>query len=295
MKHVSTSLFLLGVLLLGFGLAGCKIADLREDTSLEEVATITDEDAQKARALLDSMLAAHGGLKAYHDLGTARLVLRDTWPGWGPRTFVMPWKQSGQQMELLVQLGTENSRMTVLDGPARGRVVGIQNWATYHLDAAGEPVFEADEDTWFWLPTMHYFFEAAFRIGEAQITGYAGERTYGGTTYQGVFLTWGELEPNMEVDQYIAWVDPQTSRLGMLEYTVRDFYRFITGTAVYSDYREHDGVIFPGKITIYSGDVEDESVLHVLDVERIEPGVVSTDVLVPRPSLSLTKQDQGAR
>lgn len=276
-------------------MTGCRIADLRDDTALEDVKTIDDTSRQKAAKLLDAMLAAHGGKTAYDAHDTARVVMTDTWPSWLERTFVMPWDDSGQRLELLLDLGTENSRVTLLDGADQGRVVGIQNWATYHIKGHDEITFEADEDTWFWLPTMHYFFEAAFRIGEAQIMGYAGERTYKGKTYQGVFLTWSTAEPTMAVDQYVAWVDPDTSRLAMLEYTVRDFYRFVTGTAVYTDYTEHEGTVFPGKITIYSGDVDDDSVLHILDVEEVEPGVVDKKVLIPDPSISLGKHDKGAR
>lgn len=287
MKHLLTTLFMCAFLMIS---TGCGFRDLREGTLLEEHHTLSPESQARGAFILDSMRGAHGSIASH---STARIVMSDTWFSWIKRRLFTPWKSNTQRLELLVELGTSNSRMTLLSGPDQAQITGIQNWATYHVNYDKETVFEAREETWFWLPTMHYFVEAAFRISEAEYVGYAGQMIHEGRTLQGVFLTWGSPQPSHSADQYIAWVDVETSRLSILEYTVRDIHKSVKSTAVYSNYSRHDDVIFPGKITIYNGDIKDNDTLHTFDVHTIQLDPVSPKALTPEPSIHYKKTDRG--
>lgn len=280
-------------------LAGCGLADLREDTLLDEATRIEQDSEQKGRRVLATMFEAHGGA-TFDRLETVCAEIEDTWPSWMMRAFVVPWEKDPQTFRLCMQPGKDNSQLTFLDGPRQGEVWGIQNWATYTLDEASQkPHFEANEDIWFWLPTVQYFTEAAFRLHEAQYVGYAGERTYEGRLYDGVFLTWESVVPSKRMDQYVAWVERETGRLGLLEYTVRDMFRFVTGTAVYTDYASYglaggEGVLmYPGLVTIHSGDVEDGDILHVMRIASIALDAIDEAMLLPEPTRRANKSSKG--
>ena len=270
------------------GLGGCT-ADLRKDTALEGVASIEASREDAGRALLAAMRAQHGG-ERFDGLSSVCVEMTDRWPFSKERAFAMPWDESVQQLSFCMQPARDNSRMTIKGED--GEVVGIQNWMTYHLHG-DEVVFEKDKDTWFWLPTMQYFIEAAFRLQEAQFVGTVGEREFEGKVYDGVFLTWQHVEPSRSMDQYIAWIERDTGRLGMLEYTVRDMFRFVTGTAVYSEYKTYDGVVYPSTITLYNGDADRGKVLHEMSLEGYTFDSMSKDELVPAPGKSARKADQG--
>lgn len=281
-------------------LCGCGLADLRQDTLLEEATHIAPPSRQKGSEILARMLETHGGKEAFDSLRTMCAEVEDTWPSWFMRKVVVPWRVDPQRFRLCMQPGRDNSQLTFLDGPDRGEVWGIQHWATYTLDTArAQPHFEGDEAIWFWLPTVQYFIEAAFRLHEAQYMGYAGEREYDGRIHDGVFLTWESVEPSRRMDQYVAWVERETGRLGLLEYTVRDMFRFVTGTAVYSRYEAHQtpngktSLTYPGLVTIHSGEVEDGDVLHVMEIEHITFDAVEEASLVPEPSRRTTKSNKG--
>lgn len=188
-----------------------------------------------------------------------------------------------------VELGRDNSRLTFPDGTAWG----IQNWVTYEVDEQGGVLFTQNKNAWFWLPTVEYFFEASFRLQEGQHVAWAGERELDGKTYDLVYVTWGSVTPNTEIDQYVAWIERDTGRLGLLEYTVRDMFKFVKGTAKYKDYAQIEGVLAPQTIEILSGGPDGE-VLHVMAFDKIDFGVdVPTGYFVPDSTKTASKHDKG--
>ena len=245
--------------------------------------------------MLEELPEAHGGLERWRSHRTARVVLRDRWPGWAMRTFAMPWPSSGARVEQTMLLGEDTSRLEFLDGELEGTVWGIQQWVTYTVPVGEQtPRFEADETIWFWLPTTQYFFEAPFRLREGQEVAWAGERTHAGQVYDLVYITWGGLGPQRDVDQYVAWIAQETGRLRYLEYTVRDMARFVTGAVHYEGYHEIDGIWVPRRIRV--APVEDpEDVLHEMIFEEVDFGVDAPEgELIPDPSRRARKSAQGA-
>lgn len=272
--------------------ASCRIVDLRHE-ALRDEGTIAADSAAKGRALLAEQAEAHGTIASFRALNTATVVMTDTWYGAANRMAVMPWPRSGQRMEQAMWLGQDTSRLTLRGGRRDGQVVGIQQWCTYAVDEAGKAQLERDKDTWFWLPTLQYFLEAPFRLLEGEHIAYGGRITSQGRVYERVFITWGQVAPTMEADQYVAWIDAETRRLARLEYTVRDFFRFVRGTALYEDYREVDGLLWPHRVVLLNGDAESTSKLHVLQVESIAFGEPSAASLVPHPQCRVSKAAKG--
>lgn len=272
---------------------GCAPRDLRPEP-LAETTTLPEDRVEKGRALLQQMLEAHGGLDAWRAHGNVRVTFQDRWPNALTRAAVMPWPESGATLQQEILIGTETSRITFMDGDWVGKVWGIQDWVTYHVEPGGEPVVEGDKDIWFWLPTTQYFFEAPFRLREGQYVAHAGTQTIHGKTYDLVYITWGSVEPSKTIDQYVAWIEQDTRRLGILQYTVRDFGKRIQGTAHYEGYKQIQGLTVPTRIRL--GDLEDkENVLHMMEFSKIEYGVsLERDTFYPAPGAKASKEDKGA-
>ena len=125
------------------------------------------------RALED----AHGGYPAWSGRSTVTVEFRDHWPGAVMRTLAMPWSASGQLMRSTMLRGADASRLEFLEGERAETAWGIQQWMTYRAGKGTEAVFEEDDTIRFWLPTLQYFFEAPFRLREADVVADAGPRT----------------------------------------------------------------------------------------------------------------------
>lgn len=275
------------LLLLVCATQACAVADIRPEP-LEASVELAPAEVERGRALLEQLPQTHGGGQAWRAHQNARLTFTDTWPGWAGRNFVMPWDENGQRMVSTIELGQDNSRLELPDGT----IWGIQNWVTYEVDEGGVS-FAQNKNAWFWLPTIEYFFEAPFRLREGQHVAWAGERELDGKTYDLIYITWGSVAPSAEIDQYVAWIERGTGRLGLLEYTVRDMFKFVTGTAKYKDYATIEGILVPQTIEILSGG-PDGQILHVMAFDKIDFGVeVPVGYFVPDRMRSAPKQNKG--
>lgn len=267
---------------------GCT-ADLRPDEMRQS--GIKESSEERGARLIERLPEAHGGLERWRNHGTARVVLRDWWPSWLMRTAAMPWFENGQLLELTTRLGSDDARIEFLEEPNEGLQWGIQNWATYTVDPDGELIFESDDTITFWVPTVTYFFEAPFRLHEADVVSWIGQEEADGTTYDKVFLSWGTAEPQDKIDQYVAWIDRETGRLGYLAYTVRDMMSNLEGFMKYTDYIEVDGIWVARTMAVVDS-TESTDGLHRMDVESVEFGVERpTSFFYPDPSRTERKHD----
>lgn len=281
MPHLSRCVALL---LLCAVSAGCGLADIRPDP-IASLSTIDEARASKGRALIAQMQQAHGGLEAWQAKGNAQVQWEDQWPSFLVRTFGMPWDEEPAQLRQTMILGRDTSRLEFLNGDDKGKAWGIQQWSTYTVGPKTLPKFEQDDDITFWLPTMQYFFEAAYRLHEGQYIAHSGTAKRGGKTYELVYITWGGVEPQERVDQYVAWIDQKTKRLAYLQFTVRDLFGFVTSAAMYDDYTSVDGLLVPTQVTIV-GDLDDPTdVVHRLVVKDAKLGVdLPPSFLMPDPT-----------
>lgn len=268
-----------------------KLSDIRPPELIAE--GVTPEREQRGRELISRLEDAHGGYATWTSQRGAKVELRDHWPGAMMRALVMPWTGSGLLMRSTMLRGTDASRLRFLEGEDAGTAWGIQNWMTYRTAGRSEPeVFEDDETIRFWLPTFQYFFEAPFRLREGGVVADAGPETVAGVTYQRVFVSWDAAEPQPAIDQYLAWIDPDTGRLEYLEYTVRDMMPGITGCMHYRDYHEVDGLWVAMTMSVVEGPGGPDD-LHRFELETVRFEDVPEELVIPRPDLTRAKYVDG--
>ncbi len=256
---------------------GCRLADLRNDLIK---AGISPEMKEKGRLILNQLQKTYRA-----DLWQKKKLLTvtyaDEWPGFFSRTMAMPWHKNRQQVRFEMVLGTDDGRIEFLEDPHKGDVWGIQHWATYKITAGNPPQFRKDKDIWFWLPTYSYFTQCAYRIAEATIVAFAGEETLNGENYEKVFATWETAEPREKIDQYMIWVNKKTGYIDLVEYTIRDMQKFMTGKLFYADYRLIDGVpvahrqsagdVYGGSDVVHQAEFTSVQFSDTFDMRRLYP------------------------
>jgi hypothetical protein len=268
------------VMLLAVGVvAALPASDLRPDALR---AGIDPAATAKGRQLLDRLAGSYGGVAAWKAKRSTEITFADQWPQALLRV-MGPW-QASNRLRLTYANGTDDARLDFLDGPNQGAAWGLQQWAAYRVPAGGKPVFAPDRDVKFWVPTTQWFYDAAFRLTEADVVAYGGELAADGRTFDLVFASWGRAEPQRDVDQYLLYIGRDDGLLHHLRYTVREAAQFFVGCVRYEDVREVEGIRLPFRLTFGHCPAEPE-LLHQQVVESVrfldEGGLGG---LVPDPS-----------
>ena len=233
-------------------------------------------DAEAARALL---LAAEQAQYASEEATPWRRTpgaearFTDAYEGL-TGAWLCPWPEDPQRLRLrwvparsrgVVELLTEGGPPYDQWGRHEGNLWRREEGAvraTYYME---------DDDITFWLPTLEYFLEAAFRLGrEAEIVDLAEPATFQGRLCDRVYATWGSYAPNDDLDQYLLWIARDTGRLVRMDFTVRDVLDFVSYSAYYGDYREVGGYVLPHRVQIGA---EPDDLLHTLTVSEWRPNV----------------------
>ncbi len=213
-------------------------SDLRTEKLKRE--GYTNQNASEGRKLLRNVAERHG-LKAWQQHETAQMICIDEWPeglkGW--------WPEKQQRLKMQALLGTFTSRVQLLNSDLQGEIWGIQSWHGYKRSSSGDVRFVDDKVLTFYLPTLQYFAELPFRLLAAELVADAGAKSLSGKEYYLVLATWGSLQPNLEHDQYLLWINQKTLLVEMCLYTLREANNWATGTIHFKDYRDVQGVMFP--------------------------------------------------
>jgi hypothetical protein len=221
-------------------------ADLRNDAIKRS--GITEQVAAKGKQLLLTAAQAHGIEKA-KSYTTAEFTFADEWTGLMGK-FMNPWPENNKSIRMQTLLGTFTCRVEFLEGKGAGEIWGIQAWAAYKQENKNtEAVFEEDGTIQFFLPTQHFFSELPFRVLQTEIIAYMDNRSLEGKDYHLVFATWGTAEPNTDYDQYVIWINKETSLIEKMSYTAREMFSFMEATIHFSDFKNIQGVMVPFKHT----------------------------------------------
>jgi len=249
--------------LLALTLAACT-ADLRHPTLVDNPPA--DDARARGRQLLDNAAARHG-MAAWKGFTTAEFVFRDDWDSALATVMgLVPW-DAEDRVRIRVMRGGYDSRVDFLDGPRRGEAWGLAGPDVWTLED-GVVEREEDDGDGFIVRALVYLFTVPMRATEAEIIIYDSEMRVGDQTYDRVLATWNSLEPN-DADQYRIWINRGTGLVDLVDFTVRDQGGFLTGRAIFTDYRKIDGVLVPFDMTVTDiGKTSDDSFLHRAVMEQ---------------------------
>ncbi|HAA16846.1 MAG TPA: hypothetical protein DCE41_36095 [Cytophagales bacterium] len=264
----------LSILLLG----SCKLADLQTDASQRNA------QPEQAREWLERMAEAHG-IDVLQSLDTYTVSMEDEFFGMMGGA-ISPYGDKLGKFTADYIPGTFDGRMTMSSGKLEGQTWGIQSWQTYTQQAGQDKVWKQEDDAYFWLPTYQYFVEFPFRILQADMLALAGEQTIMGKPCVGVLASWGQLAPQEETDQYLAWIDKETYQLVKLQYTVREAAGFMIGSALYRDYQDYGGLKLPSRMSVGSK-AEEGKYMHEMRILDFTPNALPVSELRPQPGLAI--------
>lgn len=247
-------------------LTGC-LADIRP--SAVDPASPQIEEAEAGWALLEASAEAHG-YDAWLAADRVELSFSDDW--FGMYKLASPWPTARMTGDMVMYPGSFDSTVQFTSGKKQGWMWGINDWQTWTIDPNGVREDDTDDgNIAFMLPTAQYFVDLPFRLLEAEHVRAIGTETVRGTPYDVVYATWGDVAVDRDYDQYVVYLDPDTHRVAMVQYTVREIAKFVTGTAHYRDLRETDGVWVAHEMVVNGGPDKDPASksLHTMGVSDI--------------------------
>ena len=236
----------------------CGLADLR--TKMIKKEGVTFRNTEKGKQLLENAWKAQGFDKlknhkvySYH--------AQDTWKGLlGSMGKI--WPDMKSEMAFKYRIGSFDGQVHFLDGKEAGNHAGLQNWHYYEINN-NKTIFKdkssrKNRKKVFGIAAFQYFTEMIDRLKQAPIISYAGEKEFRGHVYDLVLCTWEKIEPHMEHDQYLAWINKETGLMDFTQYTIRETYlkppgyKAIGGAVEFTDFKEVDGILIPHKQLVYA-------------------------------------------
>jgi len=232
----------------------CKIADLRTKEVKQE--GVTKQKLEKGKLLLDQAWKAQGFDKlsehtvySYHG--------QDTWKGMLGRMGNI-WSKSTSEMDFKYKIGSFDGQVKF----ENSNYSGLQNWNYYDI-INNDTIFsdlklKKNERIVFGVSAFQYFVEMIDRLRQAPVVVYQGEDEFRGQMYDLVLCTWGTVEPHMEHDQYVAWINKKTGLMDFTHYTIRDSYlkppgyKSIGGVIEFTDFKEVEGMLIPHTHLVYA-------------------------------------------
>ncbi len=261
-------------IIIGLALTSC-MSDLRT-TAIKEGKL----DEQKGRELLTKVGKAHF-IENWKNINTYSVVFQDEF--FGINKVISPYKENPTKMQLDYIPASFNGRICFLEGKQKNEIWGMQDWKTYTKENEfSETVFKKDKNIKFWIPTYQYFIEFPALIQDAQVVSYAGEDTFEGKQYHLVMASWKTLNPQKNIDQYLIWINKETHRIEIVQFTIRDSYNFVKGSVYFKEFRELNGVLVPFQMPIQPD--PGKSQIHEMRIQDFKVNVVDKKELLPASS-----------
>ena len=116
---------------------------------------------------------------------------------------------NGQRMRMEFLRDTFYGRSQLIGGPSDGEIWGVQAWKAYRTERE-DSISEITRALYSISPPTTTSSSSPFRIANAGIVQYAGGRTLGEVSYDLVYVTWRDADPQLDVDQYIVWIGRST-------------------------------------------------------------------------------------
>ena len=227
-------------------LTNIPMADLRNELLKQG---ITPENTQKGKDLLAKMETACGGYETWKGYNTGSFKQTADW--YDNET---NWTINPQEYSMTSVLGHTDGTLTLLNGPRAGSSWTIKDEKVSITKGEAQP---GDvKMIWHKQAYKTYWFQFPFKIREAEIIAYGGQREIKGVNYDVVFATWHSEKPNSKYDQYMLYLHPETHLLEWLEFTVRDVFPMATAVSQFTNYQENAGLRLPMSQFITTGTLD---------------------------------------
>ncbi len=263
---------------------GACLADMRSGVLLERTAPA---DEARGRALLtaaqNALCAAGNCRERWLAQAAVAAELSDEW--YGLARAANPWPVNPIRARFVFVPGADDSYASILSADnSPGAQYGIHDWNVWRRNPGEAAVYEDNADMQFMLPTLQYFLELPFRISDASIVDYGGQIQIRDTLYDVVYATWESYPPNPHVDQYMVYINRQTSRAELVAFSVRDMAGFVTGAVQYADYRQTGEFLLAHDLRLTAA-ADDPALVHHIKVAEFQaPAPLERSVLIPDPA-----------
>lgn len=221
---------------------------------------------QQLLAVANGMHTQNTGFESWHKQKSVEVLSTDIWSGFMGK-MLNPNPSNPQKMSFGFIPGKDNSVLSYLeDEKPTGQKIGIHEWNTWQQQPGEKWNYNQSDDIKFNLPTMQYFMEMPFRLpmGKA-IRDYGGIQKIDNIECHVVYVTWGSYPANSQSDQYMVYINKETNRIYRINFTVRDKFRFATGSVFYNDYKKFGDYYLPTLIRIGSANTSEDS-LHTIKI-----------------------------
>jgi len=234
-------------------MASCKSVDLRSDSLKSQ--TIANPE-KRGKALLLEAKTAMG----YDKLANTSVYEASVKFNWNRGWLLMPMNSfpgnNNKEMQLRLATNSFDGQVEYKDGRKKNDIRGVQSWKGYKAEAGDSELKRKKPNRYTWgLATYHYLLEAPMHLPDAEIIRYAGPKELEGVTYETVYITWGSEAPNKDYDRFLAYINPETKHIDLLEVTISDFFLPMPkglqhATARYERTKTSIGTFLPSNVQI---------------------------------------------
>ncbi|WP_155839729.1 hypothetical protein [Aquimarina latercula] len=230
----------------------CSSVDLRSDYLISN----PNQTEAKGRELLQASMEKMG----YDNFSKTDVYEVTAQFNWKKGWLVMPMNafpgNNKNDLQFRFATNTFDGQLQYLEGRKKGTIQGLQSWQGYKIKDKTNEIKKHEHDRYIWgLATYHYILESPFRMLDATIIRYAGEKEFENKQYDLVYATWGSEEPNDQYDRWLIYINKETGFIDLTEVTINDF--FITmpkglqhGTVRFDREKTDSGAYLPSKISI---------------------------------------------
>jgi hypothetical protein len=210
------------------------MADIRNDHLKKG---ITNEDKVKGKELLGEMEEA----SHYDNWKKYKTGYFEQTADWYDNE--TNWTVNPQKFSLSCELGTVDGKLTLLNGPEKGKSWRVKNKTAFLINPDGKEKQVKDDMPVHKTIFKSYWFQLPFKIREADLISYAGQREIEGVLYDVLFATWKTETPNSKFDQYMIYINPESHLIDYLEFTLRENHPMASGISRFDEYKEVNGVM----------------------------------------------------
>lgn len=101
----------------------------------------------------------------------------------------------------------------------------------------------------FFYEAVQHLIEFPYLMNSANILEHVGTESWQNNEYDLIFATWGDLEPNLAMDQYIIWINKTTGLIDRFDATGREIAPWAVAKVLFF-YESVDGLTYPKTINV---------------------------------------------